>query len=514
MECSVVPINWSGGETSETKSVRSSEVSGGTIDGGGGIDVLELRDASYPETFDLTTLTTFKNVEEIRGVIEVAKIRIRADQLQNVTTIDGYNTDGSTHVDQVTIVGPSIDLRGKTFKGNLVILPETANAVIDVSDFAAARLIKSIVRGTHVRIQGGTLTEEQRIALYDQGIDKVTCEGVTTPATGHGLAGFDGDTILYETGGAEVLLDVGSNASLASYGHLKSLVIKIVGTKSLFDTLDLELSSRFKIQDPNSDGYNQIFYDNVEIGEVYRLSFDGSLHFDFNTHATTAHVQEIARSIIYLYDFAFAPKQGSLKVEFALEDAGGRVAKATSSIKFGPDPVPQPDPVSGTDGSDILNGSASEDVLRGLLGDDILKGLAGSDDLDGGADNDRLWGGAGNDTLRGDAGKDIFVFDTKANKSTNRDRITDFKVKDDGFWLDNKVFTKLGKSGSEKKPAQLKKDFFAIGSKARDKDDYLVYDKVKGVLYYDTDGSGAGKAVEVATLSKKLAMTYKGFLVI
>jgi hypothetical protein len=34
------------------------------------------------------------------------------------------------------------------------------------------------------------------------------------------------------------------------------------------------------------------------------------------------------------------------------------------------------------------------------------------------------------------------------------------------------------------------------------------------VLYYDADGSGAGKALEIATLTKKLPMTYKDFFVI
>jgi Ca2+-binding RTX toxin-like protein len=116
--------------------------------------------------------------------------------------------------------------------------------------------------------------------------------------------------------------------------------------------------------------------------------------------------------------------------------------------------------------------------------------------------------------LTGAKGKDVFVFDSKASRSTNRDKIVDFSVKDDSIWLDNKVFGKLGKSGSEKKPAQLKKDFFTIGSKAKDKNDHIVYDKAKGVLFYDADGSGKGKAVEIASLSKKLPMTYKDFFVI
>jgi hypothetical protein len=106
------------------------------------------------------------------------------------------------------------------------------------------------------------------------------------------------------------------------------------------------------------------------------------------------------------------------------------------------------------------------------------------------------------------------VFDTKPNAKTNKDTVSDFSVKDDTIWLDNKVFTKLGKAGSATKPAPLKKDFFTVGSKAKDKDDYIVYDKAKGVLYYDADGSGNGKVVEIATLTKKLSLTYKDFFVV
>ncbi|MBF9196610.1 calcium-binding protein [Microvirga terrestris] len=467
-----------------------------------------MRDLLYPQTFDFTTLTTFKNIEIIKGVIEVAKIRIRADQLADVTTID---SDGSEHLDQVMIVGSKINLLGKSFIGNLVIQPETANAEIDVSDFATASLIKPAVRGTHVRIQNGTLTPEQRVALYDQGIDIITDAAGVSTASGPVLTALDGDAISYK--GGEAIVDVGSNAALTSQGHLKSLVVKLVGKHGIFDILDMELSSHLKIGGTNSAGENRLFYDNVEIGSVFRETFEGSLHFSFNGHATVGHVQEVIRSISYSYDLT-PPSSGSLKVEFTLQDAGGRVAKATSSISFGPEPTPQPDPVSGTDGNDTLNGSGGKDILKGLLGDDILKGLAGNDDLDGGAGNDRIWGGSGIDTLRGDAGRDIFVFDTKANKNTNRDKLVDFKVKDDSIWLDNKVFAKLGKSGSEQKPSQMKKDFFTIGSKAKDKNDYIVYDKTKGVLYYDADGSGKGKAVEIATLSKKLTMTYKDFFVI
>ncbi|QRM29522.1 M10 family metallopeptidase C-terminal domain-containing protein [Microvirga sp. VF16] len=154
------------------------------------------------------------------------------------------------------------------------------------------------------------------------------------------------------------------------------------------------------------------------------------------------------------------------------------------------------------------------DVIRSSSRGEKLYGHSGKDKLYGNGGNDKLWGGSGSDSLSGGTGKDTFVFDTKPDTKSNRDKIADFKVTDDSIWLDNAVFTKLGKSGTEAKPAALKSSSFTIGSKAKDRNDYIVYDSKKGVLYYDADGSGKGKAVEIASLSKKLAMTYKDFFVI
>ncbi|WP_201863600.1 calcium-binding protein [Microvirga soli] len=163
-------------------------------------------------------------------------------------------------------------------------------------------------------------------------------------------------------------------------------------------------------------------------------------------------------------------------------------------------------------------GIATDAAFTIALGDvavETINGTTRADSLTGGTGQDVLFGGLGKDTLTGNAGSDIFVFDAKPNTKTNRDKITDFNVKDDTIWLDNKVFTKLGKAGSESNPAQLKKDFFVKGSKAKDKNDYVIYDSKKGVLSYDADGSGTKyAAVEIATLSKKLGLTYKDFFVI
>jgi Ca2+-binding RTX toxin-like protein len=164
----------------------------------------------------------------------------------------------------------------------------------------------------------------------------------------------------------------------------------------------------------------------------------------------------------------------------------------------------------------FLTGNAFANAITGHAGADQLKGLAGDDVLTGGSGNDRLSGGLGRDVLTGDTGKDVFVFDTAVakKKNANIDTIKSFSVKDDGIWLDNAIFTALGRKGSLTKPAKLKKDAFYQGSKAHDGDDRIVYNKKTGALSYDADGSGSKAAIKIATLSKNLKLTEKDFFVI
>jgi Ca2+-binding RTX toxin-like protein len=97
---------------------------------------------------------------------------------------------------------------------------------------------------------------------------------------------------------------------------------------------------------------------------------------------------------------------------------------------------------------------------------------------------------------------------------TVRCSIKDFNAKDDNLHLDNAIFQKLGKKGSEQKPAKLDKKFFTIGDKAKAKDDYVIYDKKTGVLSYDADGSGKGEAIEFAQLKNKPTLKVDDFFVI
>jgi Ca2+-binding RTX toxin-like protein len=159
----------------------------------------------------------------------------------------------------------------------------------------------------------------------------------------------------------------------------------------------------------------------------------------------------------------------------------------------------------GTRKKDVLVGDAMNDLVFGLGARDVLRGEGG---------NDKLYGGSGNDRLTGGAGQDVFVFNAriaktnKLNKKKNLDKITDFKVPDDTIHLAKSVFKKLPKKGV------LKKSAFYKGMAAHDSSDRIVYNKKKGALYYDKDGSGDAAAIQIAILSKNLKMTYKDFFVI
>ncbi|MCG7393785.1 M10 family metallopeptidase C-terminal domain-containing protein [Microvirga sp. ACRRW] len=215
-----------------------------------------------------------------------------------------------------------------------------------------------------------------------------------------------------------------------------------------------------------------------------------------------------------------ALKDGGWAVVYAIGTPGPTAAYVQRfNIEHVPDPV-VPDPVV-PDPVVALNwkGTARADMKVGTILADVMRGLAGNDTLSGGDGNDTIYGGAGNDRLTGNMGRDVFVFDaklgtSKTDRKVNFDTIVDFKVGQDKVWLENKIFTKLGKKGSEAKPFALSKKFFVIGDKAKDKDDYIIFNKKTGILSYDSDGNGSKSAVEFAKLSKNLKLSYKDLFIV
>ncbi len=167
--------------------------------------------------------------------------------------------------------------------------------------------------------------------------------------------------------------------------------------------------------------------------------------------------------------------------------------------------------LTATGSADVkLTGNALDNIIRGNKGKNVINGENG---------RDKVNGELGNDSLTGGSDKDAFVFTSKlgtskTDRKVNFDTLTDFSGKDDSIHLDNDVFKKLGRKGSEQNPVKLDKKFFTVGDKSKDKDDYVIYNKKTGVLSYDADGSGKGQAVEFALLKNKATLKYDDLFVI
>lgn len=149
-----------------------------------------------------------------------------------------------------------------------------------------------------------------------------------------------------------------------------------------------------------------------------------------------------------------------------------------------------------------IDGTGKDDLIYGYGGEDHIGGHGGNDTIYGGTGDDRLHGGKGHDILYGEAGKDVFVF--KEFQSTDSDEIVDFKHKTDMIGIDGDYLTAF-KSG------KFTPDEFYLGTKAHDGNDFLIYDKNSGNLYYDDDGNGGHKQHLLATLDHKPTLTAADF---
>lgn len=194
---------------------------------------------------------------------------------------------------------------------------------------------------------------------------------------------------------------------------------------------------------------------------------------------------------------------------FDFDDSKNAVLDVTSHLQEFPG-KPKAVYTIGSDGAgDVINGSNLNDRIAGMAGDDTLKGGKGDDQLDGGSGRDKLTGGAG---------ADAFQFSDKLSTGRNRDTITDFKAGErDRIELDNDLFANKLKAG----PAgRLAIEQFGSPSKASS-DNRILYDKTKGDLYFDIDGSGTVGAdpilfahLDADAMGKFAALGAANFLVV
>jgi Ca2+-binding RTX toxin-like protein len=159
-----------------------------------------------------------------------------------------------------------------------------------------------------------------------------------------------------------------------------------------------------------------------------------------------------------------------------------------------------------------LNGNAGNDSLTGNAGNDALFGGAGTDTLLGNAGNDTLSGGAGADTLTGGTGADRYVFDSALDGTV--DSITDFNDGQAGevIALSRAVFTALGNLTPGSTLANAN---FVRGAAAVQIDDFVIYNRATGQVFYDADGSNAAiSQVLFATVTANANLNRTDFVVI
>jgi Ca2+-binding RTX toxin-like protein len=229
--------------------------------------------------------------------------------------------------------------------------------------------------------------------------------------------------------------------------------------------------------------------------------------------------------------------------------------------------------IYGNAGANVLRGGGGNDLLVGLAGNDTLVGGTGADNLRGGAGNDvyridssadaaleasgegddlvlsavshtlaanierasasdesstaalNLTGNAlgnalrsnaganlidgkgGNDTLIGLGGADTYAFTTGLGAG-NVDIIAGFELGTDKILLGGFA----GQPFASLASGALAPGAFLIGTAATTAA-HIVYNSANGALLYDADASGAGAAVQLATLSPGLSLTASSFIV-
>jgi Ca2+-binding RTX toxin-like protein len=129
--------------------------------------------------------------------------------------------------------------------------------------------------------------------------------------------------------------------------------------------------------------------------------------------------------------------------------------------------------------------------------------------LIGNSGNNVLNGGGGTDVMTGGGGLDTFVFSTSL-VAGNIDTITDFSVVSDTLRLSSTVFNTIVGTGT------LSAAQFAANTSgtARDANDRIIYETDTGKLFFDSNGSATGGAVQFATLAPGLALTNADFSIV
>ena len=161
------------------------------------------------------------------------------------------------------------------------------------------------------------------------------------------------------------------------------------------------------------------------------------------------------------------------------------------------DTIREIEDISGSVFNDILIGSSDP----GDFGQNDLSGQDGNDTLDGRYGIDFLSG----DGFRGGLWSDTFVFSTRLSATNNYDYIRDFQHQIDHISLSSAIFGALG--------AAVDSSELRLGKVSVDANDFLIYDKSTGKLYYDANGQVSGGQTLFAILTSGTELTAADFMI-
>lgn len=165
-------------------------------------------------------------------------------------------------------------------------------------------------------------------------------------------------------------------------------------------------------------------------------------------------------------------------------------------------------------GDDRILGTKNNDTLLGGDGNDSFVSGTGRDLINGGSGNDTMEAMGGHDVMTGGKGADQFQFAMEpVQDDGNWVTIRDFRHGSDRIAVSDTAFNHIGFGGFD--GAVMEAIHFGYGKQARTADQGLVYDKARGLLYYDADGSGTQvDKVLFARLGAGTELSFQDFWVI
>lgn len=349
---------------SDVFTLTSGELSGQSLDGLDGNDILQLEGGG---SFDTSTMSLLRSVESVTGSSLDDNIIFSDSTFHDVKSISGGG--GS---DTLTFQGFSFDLRasqGISITGfETISLKSTWMTYVDVDNWNTANLLRAYDGQQdelfYSETTPGELTEDNRKILFSHGIDRIHV----------------GDQI-YENHAP--ILNFATPSVRGAFGTPLA-----IGNATLTDDDDTLMSSLFisiagatagdHLAFANQDGITisgtDIMIGGTVIGSM--IADIGSLKITFNSHATTALVQTLIHALTYTADAQDGIKSVSIAIEVA--DEGGR--KAISHVNAIDAPAGW---TFLTDGSDDLSGNTDDnhfiaDTLS-LTSGDKIDGKGGND---------------------------------------------------------------------------------------------------------------------------------------